>query len=76
MRSISRVLVVAFTLTVLATTTPAANAAERTRDTRVRDRETRVVLVIKRLVKRFFGVATTGDQMTEPKPAIVVPGQG
>ena len=74
MRSITRALVVAVTLTTLATT-PAANAADRTRDARLRDRETRVVTVIKRVVKRFFGVVTTGEHVSDPKP-VAPPTQG
>jgi hypothetical protein len=74
MRSITRALVVVLTVSILATTVP-ADAAERARGSRLRDRETGVVVVIKRIMKRFFGVGTD-EGISDPKPVNVVGGQG
>jgi len=66
MRSIIRTLSVAATITILSSTLPAA-AAARTQEPRLGDRDASVVIVIKRIVKRFFGIASN-DQLTVPTP--------
>ncbi len=67
MRHTVRAFVFVLSVVVLSSSLPAA-AAEQVRDRGMRERETPIVVVVKRLIKRFFGI-TSNEEMTPPHPA-------
>ena len=65
MRSFTRVLALAITLTTLSSSLPAFAASSGA--TQLRDRDGSIVVIVRRAIKRFFGI-TNDDGITIPKP--------
>ncbi|HKR66774.1 MAG TPA: hypothetical protein VJZ00_23815 [Thermoanaerobaculia bacterium] len=65
MRSITRSFALALSLVILSSSLPVFAAEPRVKDRS--GEHPSIVVVVKRLVKRLFGI-TTNDDMTVPKP--------